>query len=145
VASVKIDLALRAVAEDLGIEPSEAEMDQYLERMAKRAGATLEQVRAEIERRGQRLAVRSELKKSKAFDWLVEHAEVTDEEGNPVDRALLATEERGESLAEVAEPGLAPSFSPETAFAEAEAGPSVQAGSLTSQALAEEVARRGGQ
>jgi trigger factor len=145
VASVKIDLALRAVAEDLGIEPSEAEMDQYLERMAKRAGATLEQVRAEIERRGQRSAVRSELKKSKAFDWLVEHAEVTDEEGNPVDRALLSTEEGGDVLAEVAAPGLAPGFSPETADVEAEGGASVQASSLTSQALAEEVARRGGQ
>ena len=43
----------------------------------------------QVERRGQRLAVRSDLKKSKAFDWLVEHAEIIDEEGNPVDRALL--------------------------------------------------------
>lgn len=88
--AVKADLALRAVAEDLGIEPSESEMDQYLETLAKRAGVQPQELREQIERTGRRLAVRSELKKSKAFDWLVEHAEVTDEEGNPVDRAVLS-------------------------------------------------------
>jgi trigger factor len=138
VASVKADLALRAVAEDLAIEPSEAEMDQYLERMARRAGATAEQVRAEVERRGQRLAVRSELKKSKAFDWLVEHAEVTDEEGNPVDRALLATED--EDREGSAEPGAGPaaSYSPEAQVAQGSADGQP---SLGAQALVEESAR----
>ena len=93
VPAVKADLALRAVAEDLGIEPSEAEMDEFMEGLARQAGVSLEVFRGQVERAGQRRAVRSDLKKSKAFDWLVDHVEVTDEEGNPVDRALLRAEE----------------------------------------------------
>jgi trigger factor len=86
---VKGDLALRAVAEAVGIEPSEAELEAFMDRLAQQAGAPPAIFKEQVERRGQRLAVRSDLKKSKAFDWLVEHAEVIDEEGNPVDRALL--------------------------------------------------------
>ncbi|MCL6091779.1 MAG: trigger factor [Actinobacteria bacterium] len=90
---VKADLALRAVADDLAIEPSEADMDEFMERLAGRqAGVSPEVFKLQVERAGQRKAVRSDLRKSKAFDWLVEHAEVTDEEGNPVDRALLRAE-----------------------------------------------------
>ena len=89
VPNVKGDLALRAVAEGVGIEPSESELDTFMDRLAAQAGVPAASFRQQVERRGQRLAVRSDLKKSKAFDWLVEHAEVIDEEGNPVDRALL--------------------------------------------------------
>ena len=89
VPNVKSDLALRAVADAVGIEPSEAELDDFLDRLAARASVPPATFKEQVERRGQRLAVRSDLKKSKAFDWLVEHAEIIDEEGNPVDRALL--------------------------------------------------------
>jgi len=93
--TVKADLALRAVADDVGIEPSEAELEAFMERMAKGAGVSLATLREQVERAGRRLAVRSDLKKSKAFDWLVEHAEVTDEEGNEVDRGLLVSAGQG--------------------------------------------------
>lgn len=89
VPNVKADLALRAVAEAEGIEPSEAEMDEFMARMAAQLRADPEIFREQVERTGRRSAVRSDLKKSKAFDWLVEHAEVVDEEGQPVDRELL--------------------------------------------------------
>ena len=46
-------------------------------------------MRAQLERAEQLPAVRSDLKKGKALEWLVEHAEVVDEDGRPVDRALL--------------------------------------------------------
>jgi trigger factor len=92
VPAVKADLALRAVADDLAIEPSEADMDGFMDRLARQSGVSPETFKRQVERAGQRLAVRSNLRKSKAFDWLVEHAEVTDEEGNPVDRALLTAE-----------------------------------------------------
>jgi len=93
--SVKADLALRAVADEVGIEPSEAELDVFMERMAAGAGVSPAALREQVERAGRRLAVRSDLKKSKAFDWLVEHAEVKDEEGNGVDRALLVRAGQG--------------------------------------------------
>jgi hypothetical protein len=62
-------------------------------------------------------AVRSDLKKGKALEWLVEHAEVVDEEGRAIDRSLLepeATEEQDE------EPGPEPEAA---AVAEAPADP----------------------
>ncbi len=93
--TVKADLALRAVADALGIEPSEAEVEAFMERMAAGAGVSAAAFREQVERTGRRLAVRSDLKKSKAFDWLVEHAEVTDEEGNGVDRARLLNAGQG--------------------------------------------------
>ena len=34
-------------------------------------------------------AVRSDVQRSKALEWLLEHAEVVDTEGNVIDRALL--------------------------------------------------------
>ena len=95
VPAVKADLALRAVAEAEGIEPSEAEVDAYIAQLASQVGADPSAFSQEVERAGRRQAVRSDLRKSKAFDWLVEHAEVVDEEGNPVDRALLRPEDQG--------------------------------------------------
>jgi trigger factor len=89
VPAVKVDLALRAVAKAAGIEPSESELDQFMDRLAVQAGINPRAFREQVERTGRRLAVRSDLKKSKAFDWVVEHAEVTDDEGNAVDQALL--------------------------------------------------------
>lgn len=89
VPSVKVDLALRAVAKSVGIEPSESELEEFMDRLAAQAGVNPRAFQEQVERTGRRLAVRSDLKKSKAFDWVVEHSEVTDEEGNPVDRALL--------------------------------------------------------
>jgi trigger factor len=89
--SVKADLALRAVADAVGIEPSEAEMDDFMTRLATQAGIAPDVFIEQVGRTGRRLAVRSDLRKSKAFDWLVEHAEITDEEGNPVDRASLVS------------------------------------------------------
>jgi trigger factor len=87
--NVKGDLALRSVADAVGIEPSESELDNFIDGLARQAGVPSPAFKEQVERRGQRLAVRSDLRKSKAFDWLVEHAEIIDEEGNPVDRALL--------------------------------------------------------
>ena len=89
VPNVKADLALRAVADAVGIEPSESEMDDFLARLAAQAGLPAEPFKQEVERTGRRQAVRSGLRKSKAFDWVVEHAEVTDEDGSPVDAAAL--------------------------------------------------------
>jgi trigger factor len=94
VPAVKGDLALRAVADAEGIEPSEAEVDAYIAQLASQVGADPSAFSKEVEHAGRRQAVRSDLRKNKAFDWLVEHAEVVDEEGNPVDRALLRPEDQ---------------------------------------------------
>jgi trigger factor len=107
VPTVKADLALRAVAEAVGIEPSESELDTFMETMAAGSGIEAAVFREQVERAGRRLAVRSDLKKSKAFDWLVEHAEVADEEGNGVDQALLVSAGQGTELSSAGAVGVA--------------------------------------
>ena len=42
-----------------------------------------------MERADQLSAVRSDIKKRKALDWLVEHVELVDELGNPIEREAL--------------------------------------------------------
>jgi trigger factor len=87
--AVKADLGLRAVVEAEGIEVSDEEVDAEISRIAEQVGQPEATVRQQLERAEQLPAVRSDLKKGKALEWLVEHAEVVDEDGRPVDRALL--------------------------------------------------------
>jgi trigger factor len=83
--AVKADLALRAVVAAEQITASDDEVDAEIARLAERTGRKPAQLRKEIER-GQGLqAVRSELSRGKALQFLVDHATVVDEKGNPVD------------------------------------------------------------
>src|SRR5215213_7140196 len=92
VSAVKADLALRSVAEAQGIEVDDDEVEAEIGRLAVRFGQKPAALRRELERGDGLQAVRSDLKKGKALEWLVEHAEVVDEEGRAVDRALLEPE-----------------------------------------------------
>jgi trigger factor len=101
VSAVKADLALRAVADAEGIEVTEEELDDEIREIAERAGRKPAEVRRGLERSGSIAAVRSDIRKTKAVRWLIEHVEVVDEEGRPVDRSLL--EGPSEQESEVAE------------------------------------------
>lgn len=87
--SVKADLALRAVAKAEDIEPTEEDMEAEIARLATAYNMKPAEARRNLERADQMLAVRSDWKKSRALDWLLEHVEIVDEEGQPVDRSLL--------------------------------------------------------
>lgn len=96
--AVKADLALRAVCAAEDIVASDDEVDAEIARIAERTGRKPAQLRKEIER-GQGLqAVRSELSRGKALQFLVDHATVVDEEGKPVD--ISFPEPAPEALAE---------------------------------------------
>jgi len=83
--AVKADLALRAVVAAEEITASDDEVEAEIARVAERSGRKPAQLRKEIER-GQGLqAVRSELSRGKALQFLVDHATVVDEEGKPLD------------------------------------------------------------
>ncbi len=88
--AVLADLALRAVAEAESLEPTPEEVDFEISRLAAAYGQRPEPVRQSLELNGQMSAVISDLKKSKAFEWLLERVELVDPDGQPVDRALLA-------------------------------------------------------
>jgi trigger factor len=87
--SVKADLALRAVADGEGIEATEEDVDDEIAKLAAQMSADALSVRQQLERSDQMPAVRSDIRKAKALGWLVEHVEIVDDEGKPIDRADL--------------------------------------------------------
>ena len=68
--------------------------------MAERMGTTAVELRRQLDTAGRTGAVRSELRKSKALEWLLDHVALFDEEGNPMSRDDLkadASEEGAQS------------------------------------------------
>ncbi len=90
--AVKADLALRAVADAENIEVTDEDVEAEIGRLADRFEAEPEQVREQLESTEQMPAVRSDVRKGKAIEWLVDHVEVVDADGHPIDRALLEDE-----------------------------------------------------
>jgi trigger factor len=89
VQGVKADLALRAVAEAEGFEATDDDVAQEIERLAERLEQKPAKLQQDLERADQIPAVRSDIRKRKALDWLVEHVELVDEQGEPIERAAL--------------------------------------------------------
>jgi trigger factor len=104
--AVKADLALRAVIEAEGITADDAEVDVEIERLAQQIDQKPDRLRKELERGGQIEAVRSDVTRGKALEWLADHAEAVDEDGNLIDRSLLEppTSDETETSAEGEEP-----------------------------------------
>ncbi len=88
-AAVKVDLALRAVADAEGIECSDDDLQADLDAVAERVGQDVDLVRQTFESDGRMSAVRSDIKKRKALEWLLGRAEVLDPEGATIDRSEL--------------------------------------------------------
>jgi trigger factor len=84
--SVKLDLALRALVDEEGIEISDEELDEELAAMGERLEMEVDEVREQLDRAGRLPAVRSDRCKAKAMRWLVDDVELVDEEGRPVSR-----------------------------------------------------------
>jgi trigger factor len=87
--AVKADLAIRAVIEAEGITADDDELTAEIERIAARVEQPVDDVRAQLERGGQLSAVRSDVTRGKALEWLADRAEVVDQEGVVIDRSLL--------------------------------------------------------
>jgi trigger factor len=119
VPAVKADLALRSVAESEGIEANDDDLAGHIARLAEAYNVQPTQLILELQRNDQLTAVRSDLKKSKAMDWLVEHVEVVDDKGHAVDRALLNLEAEA-SETEVSESVASESAAQESGGAEPE-------------------------
>jgi trigger factor len=125
---VRADLALRAVAAQEGIEATEGELDEEIERIAERLEEKPAKVRRDLERRGILEAVRSDIARGKALRFLVDHADVVDEAGNSLD--LKVPE---------GEPSPTPDQAEQTGEADqAEQAPGDDAGSEPSKERAEE-------
>jgi trigger factor len=86
--AVKADLALRAVVAQEAIEASDEELDEEIARLAERVEQKPAKVRRDLEQRGVIEAVRSDIARNKALQFLVDHATVVDESGDPIDLTL---------------------------------------------------------
>jgi trigger factor len=100
VEAVKVDLALRAVVEAEGLTVDDEELEHEIAHLIGDAGLSIEEATEELRSGGQLSAVRSDLAKRKALEWLVEHSEIVDTDGNEVPAELLAAPEHDHEHAE---------------------------------------------
>ena len=87
--AVRADLALRALADAEKMEVTDEDLDAAVAEMAAQAGTTGADLRRRLDRAGRLPAVRSDQRKAKALEWLLDHVALVDEEGKPVDRDAL--------------------------------------------------------
>jgi len=70
------------------IAATDDEVDAEVDRLAEQLGQKPAKVRKDLERRGVIEAVRSDIARGKALAFLMDHAEVVDADGEPVDLSL---------------------------------------------------------
>jgi trigger factor len=89
VKAVKVDLALRAVGVAEGLEVTDDDLDAEYARIAVQVRQKPNEVRKAYEKNDAVTDLIAQMRKTKALDWLLEHVEIVDQEGNPIDRALV--------------------------------------------------------
>ncbi len=89
VEAVKVDLALRAVAEAESIDVEPHDFDAEYARMAMQYGQKAKDIRRAYEQNDAVPELAAQIRKSKAFDWLLHHIDFVDPDGNPIDRDTL--------------------------------------------------------
>ena len=87
--AVKVDLALRAVATAEALEVTEDDVELELERVALQYNEKAAKVRKAYEANDALDDLRSEIRKSKALDWLLHRVEMVDTEGRSMDREYV--------------------------------------------------------
>jgi trigger factor len=87
--SVRADLALRALADAEEIEVTDADLDEVIAELATRQGMSPAEVLRRLDRAGSLPAVRSDQRKAKALQWLLDHVALVDEDGKSVTREQL--------------------------------------------------------
>lgn len=88
-AAIKVDLALRSIADIEGLDVTDDDLSEHFDRLASQYAQPADSVRENFERAGQMLAVRSEISKGKALDWVLERVSMVDEDGNRIERDAL--------------------------------------------------------
>jgi trigger factor len=106
--SVKADLALRSIADAEEIEATDEDIDAEIERLASSYDMKPAALRRNLERADQMSAVRSDWRKSKALEWLIDHVDLVDGEGHPIDRKLLDPDRESQTAEEAEEEDAAP-------------------------------------
>lgn len=87
--AARVDLALRAVAVAEGIDATDEDLEEEVATMLEGSDLSIEEALEQLRGAGQLTALRSEIAKRKALEWLVEKSEIVDEDGTPVPDELL--------------------------------------------------------
>jgi trigger factor len=87
--AVKVDLALRAVAEAEELVVGSNELDGEYARMAMQYGQKARDIRRAYEQNDAVPDLVAQIRKSKALDWLIHHVDFVDPDGAPIDRDVL--------------------------------------------------------
>jgi len=100
--SARVDLALRAIALAEAIEALEEDLDLEFEAVASRVQQDSDVVRTQLVDAGHLPALKTDISKRKALDWLTESVTITDEAGNSIVFADLAVadDEDGDTVPE---------------------------------------------
>lgn len=97
--AVRVDLALRAVARREDLLATDDDVDAELSRIATRVNQKVDKVRRLYDRNDAMEDLRAQIRKSKAIDWVIEHATFVDTDGVAIDRAtLLSDAQRSDAL-----------------------------------------------
>lgn len=86
---VRRDLALRALADAEQVTIGDADLVGQIERLAGETGLSARQVATRLAEGGGLEQLRFDVRNEKTVEWLTKHVEIVDEQGEPVDRALL--------------------------------------------------------
>ena len=87
--AVKVDLALRAIADAESFEVEGSELDAEYSRMAMQYGQKAKEIRKAYESNDAVPELIAQIRKSKAIDWLLGQVEFVDPDGAPIDRDTL--------------------------------------------------------
>ena len=90
--SVRVDLALRAIAKAQGLTPSDQDIDQELAETALEMGAKAAVLKENLITNGRMVSFVGEVAKMKANKWLMEQVVFVDPLGNAIDRSILETD-----------------------------------------------------
>jgi trigger factor len=102
VRAVKVDLALRAIAESEQLEVTDDDVNDEFTRIGAAVGQKPAAVRKAYEREDAVGGLRSELRKRKALDWLLHNVEIVGPEGEAIDRTVLLPSDAPDDEATVA-------------------------------------------
>ena len=86
--AVLSDLGLRAVVAQEEITASDDELEAEIARIAEQVSQKPQRVRRDLDKRGVLEAVRSDIARGKALEFVVDHARVVDRDGNPIELTL---------------------------------------------------------
>jgi trigger factor len=100
--SARVDLALRAIALAESIEVLEEDLDIEFEAVAARVQQKSDVVRTQLTEAGHLPALKTDISKRKALDWLTESVRISDEAGNSIvfTDLAVADDEDGDTVPE---------------------------------------------